>query len=129
MGFFKNISKEVKASEPRSEKWLESTDDLDKIIQESYNKPVAIFKHSSRCGISKVVQNRTISNWNTLESNVDIYFLDLLRFRSLSNYISEIFHVEHQSPQLIILKDGKSIYDRSHNSIDVDSINTELVKP
>ena len=78
------------------------------------DKPVAIFKHSTRCSISSMAKNRVERLWNF---ETPIYYLDLIALRGISNKIAEISGVEHESPQLLIFHAGKCVYHASHNMI------------
>ncbi|QQR97364.1 MAG: bacillithiol system redox-active protein YtxJ [Sphingobacteriales bacterium] len=82
----------------------------------------AVFKHSTRCSISSMAKNRIEKEWN---HQFPIYYLDLLQHRDVSNHIADVTNIEHQSPQLIVIKNGKPIYDASHNFIYVNDITTE----
>jgi len=106
---------------------IESESDLEKAIEVSFkdNLGVAIFKHSTRCSISSVAKTRLTSLWDFKEE-LPIYYLDLIAFRDLSGLIAEKFTIEHESPQLLIIKNGECIYDASHMSISVKSIHAEL---
>jgi len=106
---------------------IESEADLEKAIEVSSkdNLGIAIFKHSTRCSISSVAKTRLSSFWDFKEE-LPIYYLDLIAFRNLSGLIAEKFHIQHESPQLLVIKNGKCIYDASHMSISVKSIRTEL---
>lgn len=109
------------SSEPKEEKvlpWLplNTIDQLDTILEKSKSKTQLIFKHSTRCGISRMVMNQFISEYD-LEMNVDLYYLDLLSYRDISNEVGYKFQVIHQSPQLIILKNGVAVAHESHGSI------------
>lgn len=99
--------------------WKPLTDlgQLNEIIQTSTEKHVAIFKHSTRCSVSRMVLKQ-FENEFDLQDKVVPYFLDLIEHRDVSNEIAARFAVQHQSPQLIVIKDGKAIYDASHESID-----------
>src|SRR5688500_8146631 len=102
-------------------KWIQlrSAEQLDEIKKESESTPVLIFKHSTRCSTSRMSLDRLERNWNELETKgVKGYFLDLLSHRSLSNQIAEVFSVEHESPQVILVVKGKSVLDLSHFEID-----------
>lgn len=106
-------------------KWnkLNSVDQLDAIKRESESKPVLIFKHSTRCNISKTSLDRLERNWKEDEmSDVSLYFVDLLSYRDVSNQIAQVFGVEHESPQVLIIRNGQSTYDQSHFQIDYQSI-------
>lgn len=107
--------------------WIPLTDlgQLNEIINESVTKPVAIFKHSTRCSVSRMAL-RQFENEFDLSNKVTLYFLDLLNHRDVSNEIATRFGVEHQSPQLILINNGKAVYDASHSSIDAESLERYL---
>jgi len=102
--------------------YLEDIAELDAIEKESYEKPVAIFKHSITCGISKMAWNQFQKSYNISTDQLSLYYLDLLAHRSISNEIASRFEVLHQSPQLIVLKDGKAVYNASHENIDAKDL-------
>lgn len=103
-------------------KYIESESDLDKAVEESSDKKVAIFKHSTRCFISKTVLKNFEKEVEGADKDVTYYFLDLLEHRGISNKIADRFDVVHQSPQLIVLENGKAIADASHHNISVSVI-------
>ncbi|MCS4436848.1 bacillithiol system redox-active protein YtxJ [Aquiflexum gelatinilyticum] len=97
---------------------LENLSQLEEIKQKSGEKPVLIFKHSTRCSISGMAWDRLKRNWKKEDSEkVTPYFLDLIRHREISNQIEKEFSVYHESPQVIIVKSGKAVYDNSHMGI------------
>tara|TARA_R100000935_G_scaffold42231_1_gene63906 strand:- start:76 stop:471 length:396 start_codon:yes stop_codon:yes gene_type:complete len=125
MGFFDKMFKaEDKGDkvEKESVPWiqLETIEMLEQLEAESFNQPVAILKHSTSCGISRMVLRQFESEYNLEQGSVKLYFLDLLRFRDISNRIAAKFNIPHESPQLIIIKDGKAVQDTSHSNINVD---------
>ena len=99
--------------------WKPLTDigQLDEIVDLSNEKPVAIFKHSTRCSISRMALKQFENEFN-LQDKIDIYFLDLLNYREISNEIANRFNVMHQSPQILLIKNGKAIFAASHSDID-----------
>jgi len=102
---------------------LKSEDQLDQIKEESKVIPVLIFKHSKRCSVSRVALDRLERKWNAEEmSHLKPYFLDLISFPETSNRIASQFEVEHESPQVLIIENGQSVYDRSHFDIDYTQI-------
>jgi len=123
MGIFKNM---FKASEPKEEKllpWVElnSLEQLNEILEKSKIKAQLIFKHSTRCGISRMVMNQFVSAYD-VDANLDLYYLDLLSYRDISNEVGYKFQVMHESPQLLVIKNGVVIAHASHgaiNSIDL----------
>ncbi len=91
---------------------------LDEIIAISSDKPVLIFKHSTRCSISSTALDRMERSWKDEEvENLEPYYLDLIQFRTISGAIEEKFDVEHQSPQALIIKNGHCVYHASHYDI------------
>ncbi len=108
--------------------WKNLTDasQLDEIIKDSHERPVAIFKHSTRCSISSMAKQRLERNWDIEGNTLDVYYLDLLTYRPVSNQIARDFGVEHASPQLILIKDGKAVFDTSHNAISVEGLKSAL---
>jgi bacillithiol system protein YtxJ len=102
--------------------WIHLTDEeqLKQMINKSQLKPQVIFKHSTRCSISAVALQRMQKT--AQPSDIDFYFLDLLANRSLSNKIAEVFRVHHESPQILLIRDGECVYDESHLGISMDQI-------
>ncbi|GAB3418196.1 bacillithiol system redox-active protein YtxJ [Niabella aquatica] len=93
---------------------------LDEINKKSFSKPQLIFKHSTRCSISSVIKNRLYKG--TLPENIDFYYLDLIANRDISNAIAEKYEVAHESPQALLIKDGRCIFNESHSAIYMDEI-------
>jgi bacillithiol system protein YtxJ len=98
---------------------------LNEIVDFSNEKPVAIFKHSTRCSISRMALKQFENEFN-LQNKIDIYFLDLLNYREISNEIANRFNVIHQSPQILLIKNGKAIYHDSHSDIEAAILNQYL---
>lgn len=112
----RDISKEEITEVP----WhpLNEVGQLDEIERASKEQPVAIFKHSTRCGISRMVLKNFESDIekNGAGSSL-LYFLDLLSNRDISSEIAQRFGVQHESPQLLIISNGKVVHHSSHHSI------------
>ena len=123
MGIFKNIF-----GSSENEKKLDSNSflialkdlgQINEIITISEEKPVVIFKHSTRCSVSRMALKQFENEFN-LQDKMDAYFLDLIENRAISNEIAKKFDVMHQSPQLLLIKNGKCIYNISHSDIDAE---------
>jgi bacillithiol system protein YtxJ len=97
---------------------LESADQIEAIKQTQGCS--LIFKHSTRCSISMMVKKRFEFDGDKLPENLPLYFLDLIKYRDLSNKIAADFQVYHESPQLLLIKDGECILDLSHGEISVE---------
>ncbi|HEK19973.1 MULTISPECIES: bacillithiol system redox-active protein YtxJ [unclassified Mucilaginibacter] len=97
---------------------LETAAQLDEIkSKKGYS---LIFKHSTRCSISMMAKRRFEMDWESLPADMPVYFLDLIKHRDISNQIAQDFSVYHESPQMLLIKDGECVLDQSHGSISVD---------
>jgi len=105
-----------------------SKSEIDQIVERSKEVPCAIFKHSTRCSISTMAKMRLESGWNLDSSKVEMYYLDLIAKRDISNYITEHLGVHHESPQLILLRNGQVTYDASHLDITFEELNEGLAQ-
>ena len=102
---------------------IKSSEDLENAIEASKLGKVVIFKHSTRCMISKTVL-RNFERQIESES-VDLpkfYYCDLLNHRDISNEIAQKFSVVHQSPQIVVIENGQVIHHASHDNIDLSLI-------
>lgn len=99
---------------------LESGSQLQELIKNSSEKPQVIFKHSTRCSVSSMAKNRLEKS--AQPADIDFHYLDLIRYRSLSNQIADEFHIRHESPQVIVVKNGEPVYNESHSAIFMDDI-------
>jgi bacillithiol system protein YtxJ len=102
--------------------WIHLTDEeqLKSIVSKSQVRPQVIFKHSTRCSISAVALSRLQKTKQP--ADIDFYFLDLLAFRGLSNKVAEVFKVHHESPQILLIRNGECIFEESHMGISMDEI-------
>lgn len=99
---------------------LTTTEQLEMLKKDSFTTPQLIFKHSTRCSISSMVKNRLEKSIQPV--HIRFHFLDLIAHRSLSNKIAEDLKVHHESPQVILIKNGECIFDESHMAIQMDEI-------
>jgi bacillithiol system protein YtxJ len=106
---------------------LESASQIHHILRDSASRPAIIYKHSTRCGVSGVALGR-LERASHLFAAADCYFLDLIHFRHISNLVAETFSVEHESPQLIVIIDGKMVEHVSHYGIEPTRIGNYLSK-
>ena len=103
---------------------IDSEKIIEDIIGRSEGGPVLVFKHSTRCPISSMALSRLERSNDKQE--IPCFFLDLIRYRDLSNKIAEQFVVEHQSPQVLLIKDGMCFYDDSHSGVTWENINSAI---
>jgi len=124
MGFLNQIFGKKEEQDESKSLWkkIETQKDLDLAIEKSFQQKVLIFKHSTRCFISKTVLKSFERQMEHSDKEQSYYFLDLIAHRDISNEIESRFDVTHQSPQLIALEKGKATYNASHQSIDLDKI-------
>ncbi len=129
MSFLKNIfgSSENQEQAQSKMQWnnLETISQLDELVALSQEQAVVIFKHSTRCSISRMALKQ-FENEFDFSDLVQPFYLDLIAFREVSNEIAARFGVVHQSPQLILIKEGKAVYNVSHSDIDAGALKTKL---
>ncbi|RFC54156.1 bacillithiol system redox-active protein YtxJ [Brumimicrobium aurantiacum] len=104
---------------------ISSVDELNQAIADTQNKAGVFFKHSTRCSISSMALSRFESQWEENE-NIQLYFIDLIANRDVSNLLSELSGVMHQSPQVIVIQNEKEVYNASHNGISASEIKNAL---
>lgn len=120
MGLFNNIFGSSSEKKSKSDlPWIDlnSILQIESIKEASKERPQIIFKHSTTCGISRMVMNQFKSSYTLDESEADLYYLDLLKHREITNQVSRIFGIRHESPQLIVIKNGQVIAHESHGGI------------
>jgi bacillithiol system protein YtxJ len=96
---------------------LNELQQLNDIETKSTTKAQVIFKHSTRCGISSMVMRQFVNAYTLAEKELDLYYLDLLNYRDISNEIASKFQVMHESPQLLVIKNGVVVAYDSHGAI------------
>jgi len=128
MGFFSKLTGKTDTTETQDIQWHQLTTEaeLGAVIKRSHTVPCVIFKHSTRCSISSMAKGRFERNWDLDGTEIEPYYLDLIANRPVSNKIAETLGVVHQSPQIILIKNGKAIYDTSHNDITVEELKAQL---
>lgn len=101
--------------------WLElnSPEQVEEIVYQSTLSPVLIFKHSTTCNVSLMVKMRLDQQWSF---DIPSYYLDLRKFREVSHLVASKFHVHHESPQVLVIKDGECVFDASHFDIQVPEL-------
>ena len=119
---FGNSEKERTSKKVLPWRVLTSLNQLDEINKLSQEKLVVLFKHSTRCGTSSMALRQFESHYNFPDDSVYLYFLDLLSYREISNEIAIRFQVLHQSPQLILIKNGETVHHASHYHINAEDI-------
>jgi bacillithiol system protein YtxJ len=115
MNLFNNIFKSDTQNDSSNRIVLTEADQIEDIINSSEEKPVLIFKHSTRCGISTMILKRFENKIST--HTTPYYLLDIIKHRPLSNLIQDKFGVRHQSPQLLVIKNGKVVAHDSHYGV------------
>ncbi|MFT4601635.1 MAG: bacillithiol system protein YtxJ [Arenicella sp.] len=108
-------------------KWtrFDNEQQLSQFIEESNHKTIMFFKHSTRCSISSMAKSRLENDWD-LDEQVTPIYVDLIANRNISSLLANKFAVQHESPQIILVRDGISVYDTSHNQISVKEIKNHL---
>lgn len=126
MGFLDNFRSTKAEGIQNTWKVLDKMEQLSSLEDASFQRPVAIFKHSVSCGISSMTKFQLESGWDIDAESLDFYYLDLLANRAISNKVADQFGIRHQSPQLILLNKGKVVYDTSHHGIQYSKLKSVL---
>ena len=128
MNFLKNIFKETSSNTSETLKKdvkyfeLDKMEQFDEMDEISATKSVVIFKHSTRCSISRMALKQFDAEFNYPKEKIDWYLLDLLNHRDLSNEIASRYNVVHQSPQIVVIRNGKAVFNESHDSIAAEDL-------
>ena len=100
--------------------------EVNDLVEQSHQQPCLIFKHSTRCSISSFAKSRLENDWNLSEQDIQPFYLDLINYRDVSNFVADHFAIDHESPQVLLIKDGICVYHTSHLDISVGAIQQEL---
>ncbi len=115
MGLFDGFLKNKTMDWPGSN--LETMAQFEALMATSFTVPQLIFKHSTRCSISRFVLNEFMSTYSFSEQDFGAWYLDLLSYRAISNAIAQQLEITHQSPQLLVIKNGKAIAHAAHENV------------
>lgn len=107
----------------KPEHWteIENSEELNQLNDRSGAKPLGIFKHSTRCGISTVALRKMLTDEQLL-SGIELRYVDVIGNRAISNAIESKYSVKHESPQFLLIVDGKCVYSSSHEAIEPGTI-------
>lgn len=105
---------------------LASPTEVNDLVEQSAQQACLIFKHSTRCSISSFAKNRLESAWNLSDKDIQPFYLDLIAYREVSNFVADYFGIDHESPQVLLIKNGICVYHTSHLDISVDTIEKQL---
>ena len=126
MGLFNKIlGSKVKEEKETNVNWipLNSLEQIKTIKELSKSETILVFKHSTRCGISGMVIKRFENLFDSSMNNIKVYYLDLLNFRAISDEVGYSFQAEHQSPQLLIIRNEVAVLNVSH--YDISTVNIQ----
>ena len=107
--------------------WIElaSEAQLETLLEKSRERVQVVFKHSTRCSISRTVWSR-MERADQLSADADFYYLDLVAHRAISDKLASVLDVQHESPQVLVIKEGKIQYDADHFAITAEDLDENL---
>lgn len=110
--------------------WLPLTSEaqVDALKSRSFEVPCLILKHSTRCEISAIAKYRLEDDWPQITAEIEPYYLDLIAYRPVSQYVADVFEVHHESPQVLLIVDGECVFDASHLDVSVEELNEALAQ-
>ena len=126
MGLFNKIlGSKVKEEKETNVNWIpfNSLEQIKTIKELSKSETILVFKHSTRCSISSMVIKRFENLFDSSMNNIKVYYLDLLNFRAISDEVGYSFQAEHQSPQLLIIRNEVAVLNVSH--YDISTVNIQ----
>lgn len=127
MGWFKKNTEQIQLNNDPSLNWIIIKNiEQAKSYFDNNDTFVVIFKHSTRCSISSMALSRFEREWNLNDQEVIPLYLDIIAYRDVSDYISTQLNVVHQSPQVLLVKNGKCLFNASHNAINVSHIASRI---
>ena len=123
--FNKILGSKVKEEKETNVNWIpfNSLEQIKTIKELSKSETILVFKHSTRCGISSMVIKRFENLFDSSMNNIKVYYLDLLNFRAISDEVGYSFQVQHQSPQLLIIRNEVAVLNVSH--YDITTVNIQ----
>lgn len=103
---------------------LNTIEDIDRLLErsKSHSSLIAIYKHSPTCDLSYLAKKKLERDWSFKKDELPVYFIDVIRQRPLSNHVAQKLNIRHESPQILLIKDGVSVYDEDHMAINVEAI-------
>jgi bacillithiol system protein YtxJ len=127
MGLIKSL-RGLMNNQPEGETYWripENKNDVDSILNND-DKPQIIFKHSSRCGTSILSKSSLDSGMESISQKADVFMIDVVAMREISNYVAEVTGVKHESPQLLLIKNGEVFWHASHGEVRIDKLSDVL---
>lgn len=107
---------------------MADTAELDTALQSSYAQPVLLLKHSARCVLSARAARIVESYAATHGSDADIWVLTVQHAPRLSRAVTSRLAIEHESPQLIVLQDGRELTTATHGAITLEWIEKAIAE-
>lgn len=126
MGIFDSFMTGSSSDLGREWNTFSEADELQKMLKKSNRRPQIIYKHSYRCGVCVTAKKQIENSIEEIDKQADLYFVDVISQREISNYIASQLNVRHESPQLIIVSNEKVLWDGSHWAINGENILSEL---
>jgi bacillithiol system protein YtxJ len=102
--------------------YLRNAADFENLMSASEEKPLVIFKHSTRCPISSMALDRFNDAVSDIADLANVVMIDVINDRPISLHVADVLQVTHQSPQVLVVSKEKAIYDNSHNGIQGKSV-------
>lgn len=119
MGLFKNLKDAFTSDGSGDEMWhaIKQRDEVESVIEASYQKPQLVYKHSHRCGTCLFAKSKLENEAEALEEHADLNFVNVISQREVSNALAEHTGIRHESPQVLLLDEGKVLWHGSHSKV------------
>jgi bacillithiol system protein YtxJ len=106
--------------------YLRNVTDFENLLSASEEKPLVIFKHSTRCPISSMALDRFNDAVSDIANLANVVMIDVIDDRPISLHVANALQITHQSPQVLVVSKQKAVYDNSHNGIQGKNVLDQL---
>jgi bacillithiol system protein YtxJ len=107
---------------------LRQIDDLDRLLTESTQRPLVLFKHSHTCGISAEALDELLFHLNEGKADARYAMVIVQTHRDISNAVSAKLGVRHETPQALVVRGGQVVWTASHFRVTATAVDAAIKK-
>ena len=101
---------------------LQGLDELDRLLAASDNRPLLLFKHSHTCGVSAEALDELMTHLDGQPADVDYAMVTVQTHRDVSNAVTKKLGVRHETPQALLIRDGRVVWSASHFRVTANAV-------
>ena len=107
---------------------LRGLDDLDRILAASGDRPLLLFKHSYTCGTSAEALDELVAHLNERPADASYAMVTVQSHRDVSNAVARRLGVRHETPQALLVRDGRAVWSASHFRVTAAALNEAFTR-